>query len=224
MSTSLSAAVDDDLQHLSPTTNAARAFSTAWVFLAAIALSAILTSYANSHFLSREALETSLAGRLSPDRIDAQYAQMKAKLWVSYAILPLYVGLRVGLAALVLQLVFLAGGIEIRLAALVRACTLAYFAMIANTAVDIWTIANPGAVRGVGSLQVLVSPTASPGLLFLAHTVSVFEVAWCVLVILLIKRVSELKYRAIAISVFGAWAVITGIQVAAVAYIARVVR
>ncbi len=197
---------------------------TAWIFLTVVTLTLALTWFTNSHFLTREALQVGLAGRLSPDRIDAQYEQIQRNLWVSYAVAPVYVGVRIVLAALVMQLIFLARGNEIRIDALVHACTLAYLTVIASTTVDTWTVAHPASLKGLGSMQAFFPPTPMASVSFLLHSVSIFEIAWCAVLIALIKRLSELEYRRIATSVIGGWMIITGLQIAVVGYVARVIR
>ena len=197
---------------------------TAWIFLSVVVLTLVLTWFANSHFLTREALRAGLAGHLSPDRINAQYEQIHRSLWMSYAIVPVYVGVRIILAALLIQLVFLARGNEVKIGALAHACALAYVAVVANTTIDTWTVAHPGSLNGLGSMQSVFPPTSIVSVSFLLHSVSVFELAWCAVVILLIKRASELKYRRIATSVLAGWVTMTGLQIAAVAYIARVIK
>lgn len=152
----------------------------------------------------------------SPSQVDALISGFRRWETLGYFFIPLLLALRIGLAALLVQLILLLTGREIRLARLFRGALIAHMAVWAGTVVQAaWLAAIPrGALtpetmgRLPGSLAAAIPALEELrfGLPLLFQQVTVFDFGWIVLFAMAIEDGDRIRAGPALASVAFVWA------------------
>lgn len=190
-----------------------------WAVFAGACLGEAAIAWSSSELLlTRDVFAASLSEQMAPDQVDRVLDFAIRFRWVQVAGAVPGLVLRIGMMALAIQgalLVF--EGASVRFGRMFRLALLANFVKLAESAlVLLWVAGADGSLRAARvaagnplSLGAFVDKATNLPVHDLATTVSVGQLAWCVLIAVLLRSETKRALPDLVVSCAFAWALLT---------------
>ncbi|MEP6620196.1 MAG: hypothetical protein ABJE47_12815 [bacterium] len=215
-------------------TNASATTSVLPITVLLVVSSAVTAWLSATHVLTAEAYTHLLDGRVQAHEMTGLVSRMTNMSFLGYAAEPALVLARVLLVALCVQLALLGAGISHSLRAIYVACGLAYLAMAAKGLAHLVVLARVGAAA-ITPRALATSPLSAAsawGQAYWDHSIAryslldalnIFELAWCVILVMALVRL-QVRVRIALPIALTIWLVVTAVQVSAAAYLSGMFR
>lgn len=192
--------------------------STWLLFSLAVGGSLLLAWVSNEFVFTREVYGNLFGEQLTAARVDDFYTVNRQFLGVGYLATPFIVLLRIGVVALLLQMVLLLIGRQIRFRSVFRISTVGFFASLCGSALQSVYLLGQEA-RDItaadlsympGALSNLLSSAAMDTPIYqLLSILNVYEAMWVVIVTYLLRQASDLSTTAAAATTGSVWIMLT---------------
>jgi hypothetical protein len=192
------------------------------VLLAGLAIATVATGwFINETIFTRDTFHHLLDARLDASRVDAQFDLLRQIQRWGYIGTPVFLAARLALVALTLQL-FLLLTEDVPFRRVFHATAWAQLAVCAGgVARAVYLTMIPSSEISQATLAVIPGSVASVvfypqdyqrPLYGLLSTVSLFELAWCVILVVALRHVARVRLRASVVATTGVWLLLATLQ------------
>ncbi len=209
----------------SPTTTSATShgLSTLQLF-GLLTILSLMLAWANNEFvMTREVLLALAGGPQNAVQLDKQYEIVQRMQVWGYAMAPLQTLVRIGLAALVIQLMCLLGGADIGFRKIFRISTVAFGALLFGSFLQVvWIVRQPSAAITRASLGIVPDSLAAwfgtvneaPSFFYLAlNRVSITSLLWTMLIYWGLRETRQLRPMGAAIVTAATWSLVGALHI-----------
>ena len=191
---------------------------------ALLAVASIGLAWVNNEFVITKEVFRTLAGNPGNSaQADAQYEAVQSiRIW-GYVMAPLQTAFRIGLIAMVVQVVCLIGGVEIKFATLFRIASVAFGAVLFGSVLQIlWIVKLPATANTRAALGIVPDSVAAwvglasdtPTFLYLVLSrVSFTSLLWMLLVYWGLSETKKLRPGGAATVTTATWLIVSTLQV-----------
>ncbi len=208
-----------------------KSINTWYVFLFICGIALVNTWIIENYIMTLDFYTNTLSDRMEVHRIEQYYLWMKGFSKWQYAIIPLFILLRITLVTLMIQLPFVIKLQDIPFSKIFRVATLSLFSLIIlNIVQTIFVIQMPSSDINQDSLSLIPLSIAalvdinkySRPFYNLLGSFNIFELIWCFMVYLGLSRYIKVnKYDSVSI-VISVWAFIEIFKFLLMSYLSRI--
>lgn len=201
------------------------------VYAAILAITLVADWFNRDFILTRAVQEALYSGVLTPEQFEERWFMMERAAGWSVLLTPILLLVYIGFWSLALQLGLVLCGVERRFGSMFRVATIAQLVVTARLLADLWyrwrlpesAIDADAFFRSLGLLSELVPGVALlPGPLVAAlGLVTVFELAWYVVVFAGLTRIAKTPRRSALAVVTGLFLLFNTLQWSVVAYLEK---